>query len=101
MAIDSDKLAKEYMARYNELVDKKNNSSINQTLEDINNAIELSDMHKVSKAYNEILDWNFDIANLDGARNVLNLEFKHLHLPSPIIFTINYDEAEKRWGFNG
>lgn len=101
MAVDSDELAKKYMAKYNELVDRKNNSDINKTLQDINDAIKSSDMDRVSKAYNEILDWNFDIANLDGVRDVLNAQFKHLHLPSPIIFTIAYDEAEKIWTFNG
>lgn len=101
MAIDSDELAKKYMAKYNELVDRKDNSNIIQTLEDINDAIKSSDMDKVSKAYNEILDWNFEIANLDGVRDVLNAQFKHLRLPSPMIFTIAYDEVEKKWTFNG
>jgi hypothetical protein len=98
--MDSDALAKEYMAKYDELIKKYENSNIQETIEKINTAIRQMDVKTIQNSYNTILDWNYEVANLEGIRTSLNGQFKHLHLPSVIMFTIAYDENEKRWQFN-
>lgn len=99
--MDFDELAKEYMDKYNKLIHKRDNSDIVHTIEDINKAIRGLDMERVNEDYCKILDWNFDVANLEGARLALNHQFSFLHLPSAIIFSIAFDETEKKWKFNG
>lgn len=99
--MDFEELSKHYMDKYNELTDKRDNSGIIKTIEDINEAIRGSNMDRVNDDYCKILDWNFYVANIEGARLALNAQFSFLHLPSAIIFSIAFDEDEKRWKFNG
>ncbi len=98
--MDFEELSKRYMVKYNELTEKRDNSGIIDTIEDINEAIRGSDMERVNDDYCEILNWNFHVANIEGARLALNVQFPFLHLPSAIIFSIAFDENEKMWKFN-
>lgn len=99
--MDFEELSKRYMEKYNELTEKRDNSGIRDTIEDINKAIRGSDIEKVNENYSKIMDWNFYVGNIEGARLALNAQFSFLHLPSAIIFSIAFDEDEKKWKFNG
>lgn len=99
--MDFEKLSKHYMEKYNELTDKRDKSGIIKTIEDINEAIRGLNMERVNDDYCKILDWNFDVANIEGARLALNDQFPFLRLPSAIIFSIAFDESDKKWKFNG
>ena len=78
--MDFEELSKHYMEKYNELTEKRDNSGIVNTIEDINEAILGS--------------------NIEGARIALNAQFSFLHLPSAMLFSIAFDEDEKKWKFN-
>lgn len=99
--MDFEELSKHYMEQYNELTKKRDRDGIVKTIEDINEAILGSNMDRVNEDYCKIMDWNFHVANIEGARLALNTQFSFLHLPSAIIFSIAFDENEKKWKFNG
>lgn len=99
--MDFEELSKHYMEKYNELAQKRDQWGIVHTIEDINEAIQGSNMDRVNEDYCKILDWNLHVANIEGIRLALNAQFSFLHLPSAIIFSIAFDEDEKKWKFNG
>lgn len=99
--MDFEELSKHYMEKYNELRGKRDNSGIIRTVDDINEAIRGSNMERVNEDYCKILDWNFYVANIEGARLALNAQFPFLRLPSATLFSIAFDEGEKKWRFNG
>lgn len=98
--MDFEELSKRYINKYNELVEKREKSGIAAIVEDINEAIMGVDMERVNEDYSKILDWNYEVANIEGARLALNAQFSFLHLPSATIFSIIFEENEKRWKFN-
>ncbi|SHF14846.1 hypothetical protein [Dysgonomonas macrotermitis] len=98
--MDSEKLSKQYIEDYNQLVDKYKNSEIKKVVAGINEAIHTGDKQKVEECYLKIQTWNFDVADLENRRVALNAQFRHLHLPSVQMFTIIYDGIVKYWKFN-
>ncbi len=98
--MNQEEVERHYMGKYNELAEKYRNSGIQEVIEDVNIAIQGSDMERVNKGYSKILEWNDYIANLEGARIALNAQFKYMHLPSAVLFSIEFDQDEKRWRFN-
>ncbi|MBD8347023.1 MULTISPECIES: hypothetical protein [unclassified Dysgonomonas] len=99
--MDFEELSKHYMEKYNELTEKRDKSGIRTTIDDINEAIRGLNMDRVNDDYCKILDWNFYVANIEGARLALNAQFPYLRLPSATIFSIAFDQSEKKWKFNG
>lgn len=99
--MDFEKLSKDYMVKYNELSDKRDSSGIKNSIEDMNAAIKSSDIERVNSEYCKILDWNHDVANIEGIRESLQGQFPYIRLPSPVIFSIAFDGSDKRWKFQG
>lgn len=99
-SLNPTELSKKYMEVYNDVVEKYHHSDIQELVDNLNEAIKKKDMKEVNEDYSKILDWNFRIANIEGARKALNIQFSYLHLPSPMMFTVVYDEDMKQWKFN-
>lgn len=98
--MDSEEIKKRYMDEYNKLVEKYHISDIRVVLDNINNAIKESNIKAINENYNKISDWNILVAHLEGARLSLDSQFPYWHLPSPVIFSIVFDQIEKRWKFD-
>jgi len=98
--MDSDKLSKLYMEKYNELTSRFEELKINLLVEELNEAVSSANMDKTNELYNKILQWNAKVENLVGARKALNTQFRYLHLPSPESFGIIFDGEERVWKFN-
>lgn len=96
-----DELSKDYMEKYKKLTIEKKELAIANTIDNINLAIEEEDIDRINKNYSKILEWNSYVSNLEGAREAINAQYKFLHLPSVMMFSIAFDEEEKKWKFNG
>lgn len=97
---DPTELSRKYMDLYNEIVQRYQNAGIQNLVEGLNESLLKHEMKRTNEYYSKILDWNFKVANLDGARKALNVQFPYLRLPSPLMFTVVYDENDKIWKFN-
>ena len=97
--MDAQELSKHYMEKYNALVKEYEGSGIRNVVLSLNEAISQQDMQKANLLYNEVMTWNFKVANLEGERDSLNSQYRYLHLPSIIMFSIILDEEEKKWRF--
>lgn len=98
--MDSVDITKRYMTEYNKLVDKYNGEAVHKLLDDINEAISIADVEKITIHYNKLSEWNEYVANINGARLALNEQFKHIKLPSVTEFLIMFDNITKEWRFN-
>ncbi|MFT3992699.1 MAG: hypothetical protein QM660_00215 [Dysgonomonas sp.] len=100
MAIDTEKISKEYMTEFEKLTNKFNSSGIKDTVEKINEAIKRSDIQEINECYSTISDWNMKVANIEGARKAIDLQYRFLRLPSVSAYIIIFDDIEKVWKFN-
>lgn len=99
--MDFEELSKHYMEKYNEMTRERDKLGITHTIDAINEAIIHSDMEKINSNHSKILDWNFYVANLEETRSEINKKFSFLHLPKASLFSVVFDEDEKRWRYNG
>jgi len=97
---DPTELSHKYMDLYNGISTEYQTSDIQDIVEKLNEALHKREMKQVNEYYSKILDWNFKVANLEGARKALNVQFSYLRLPSPMMLTVVYDEDGKVWKFN-
>lgn len=97
---DPTELSRKYMDLYNEIVQRYQSDDIQDLVEALNESLRKHEMNRTNEYYSKILDWNFKVANLDGARKALSIQFSYLRLPSPMMFTVVYDEDDKIWKFN-
>ncbi|MDU1892553.1 MAG: hypothetical protein E6767_17850 [Dysgonomonas sp.] len=98
--MDTTEITNRYMEKYTELSNKLEDQKISVLIEDLNNAISQSEMDKVNKLYNQILEWNSKVDKLLGAKIALDVQYSYLRLPSPAIFSVIYDGEERLWKFN-
>lgn len=98
--MDSVEVTKKYMAEYNKLIEKYESKATLQLVEDINAAIEKSDIANINTLYHKLSAWNEYVSGVQGARIALNTQFKHIKLPSVAEFLIVFDNVNKEWRFN-
>lgn len=98
--MDRTKLTNDYMASYNELVEKFKEKKIVTLVEQINAAIGQSDINAINNTNEKISDWNNQVSNLQGVRDALLTYDKRLRLPAVVEFLIVFDHVIKEWRFN-
>lgn len=98
--MDSAEATKQYMTEYNKLITKYESKTINKMVDNLNEAISESDATKITTLYHDLSVWNDHVSNLQGARIVLNKQFKHIKLPSVAEFLVVFDNFNKEWRFN-
>ena len=98
--MDRDRITKNYMASYNEIVAKYKEKKIAALVDDINSAIAGSDMQTMNDIYDQISFWNNEVSIVQGSRDALMSQDKSFRLPSVKEFLIVYDHINKEWRFN-
>lgn len=98
--MDSVEATKQYMTEYNKLIAKHESKDIVKMVDSINAAIADSNVPKINELYQQLAVWNDHVSNLQGARIVLNKQYKHVKLPSVAEFLVVFDNFSKEWRFN-
>lgn len=99
-SVDPAELSHRYMNLYNGISEEYRNSGIQDVVLKLNESLRKKNMKEANEYYSKVLNWNFKVANLEGGRKALNIQFSYLRLPSAMMFTVVYDENEKAWKFN-
>lgn len=98
--MDRDKIVKEYMSFYTEIVKKYKENRMVALVEDINMAISRSEMKVINEIHDKISEWNDEVSIVQMRRDALMAKDKSYRLPSVVEFMIVYDHINKEWRFN-
>lgn len=98
--MDTEQIKKDYMDKYNILLQEFKEENINLLVSDLNEAVAQSKIEQINHLYNNVLNWNNKVAGLEAIRDAINARFSYLHLPSVKAMAVILDGEEKVWKFN-